>query len=154
MSKYTFKELLQTEEITDVGFDQLDVNTRRFTEMVRLPEDSDPLDNWERAIYYAQKDLKIIDTGFIPDADFGSGGTNYLQLTVLNKGSLGDSNVQVSVKDFTAVLGYDDFDYYSLGTIINEDLDAGETLTIKTNKYGLGEILPSGVVVLYFERAE
>jgi len=133
-----------------ITYAKLDANTKRFTVGIRIPADSAAGDTWERAAFYANTAVTVIDAGIVPDASFGQ-DTNYAILEVQNKGTDGTGTTSLVSKSFDSAVSA--YDYTSLGTISNASVSAGEVLTFKKTIGGSGQIVPASLLVLVLERS-
>ena len=133
-----------------VTYAKLDTNTKRFAVGIRIPADSAAGDTWERAAFYANIAVTVVDAGIVPDASFGQ-ATDYAILEVQNKGADGTGTTSLVSKNFDSAVSA--YDYTSLGTISNASVSAGEVLTFKKTVNESGEIVPASLLVLVLERS-
>jgi len=121
-----------------------------YTVGVRIAADSAASDTWERAVFYAEEDVTVIDAGIVPDAAFGQ-ASDYAILEVQNKGTDGTGTTSLVSKNFDSAVSA--YDFTSLGTISNASVSAGEVLTFKKSIGGNGQVVPASLLVLVLERS-
>ena len=121
-----------------------------YTVGVRISADSAASDTWERAVFYAEEDVTVIDAGIVPDASFGQ-ATDYAILEVQNKGTDGTGTTSLVSKNFDSAVSA--YDYTSFGTISNASVSAGEVLAFRKSVGGSGQVVPASLLVLVLERS-
>lgn len=133
-----------------ITYAKLDTNTKRFTVGIRIPADGAAGDTWERAAFYANTAVTVIDAGIVPDASFGQ-ADNYAILEVRNKGTDGTGTTSLVSKNFDSAVSA--YDYTSFGTISNASVSAGEVLAFRKTVAGSGQVVPASLLVLVLERS-
>jgi len=133
-----------------ITYAKLDTNTKRFTVGIRISADSAAGDTWERAAFYANTAVTVIDAGIVPDEGFGQ-ADNYAILEVRNKGTDGTGTTSLVSKNFDSAVSA--YDYTSFGTISNASVSAGEVLAFRKTVAGNGQVVPASLLVLVLERS-
>jgi len=106
----------------------------------------------ELPIWNAPFRCKVIRVGVVPATAVTGADTNYMTLSVVNKGSDGTGTAAIASKDYTAGKNIAQFDYDSLGPVSNNLLRKNDTLTFKKAETGTGMGMPDLVVVVEYVR--
>jgi len=106
----------------------------------------------ELPIWNAPFRCKIIRVGIVPAAAITGANTNYMTLSVVNKGADGTGTAAIASKDYTLGVDAAQFAYNSLGPVSNNLLRKDDTLTFKKAETGTGMAMPDLVVVVEYVR--
>jgi hypothetical protein len=104
----------------------------------------------EMGAFYAPTACTISAVYIIPDDAITGADTNYMTLKAVNKGSDGTGIDVICSKDFTLGVNAAQFDATSLGTVSNNALSAGDTVTFAKAEAGTGMAMPNLAVALVY----
>jgi len=95
----------------------------------------------------------IRQVGFVPQAAITGADTDYFTLSFINKGSDGTGTDEIAAKDYTLGVDVAEFDFEDLGTLANNRLAKGDTVTFAKVETANGMATPQLITYILFERA-
>jgi len=107
----------------------------------------------EVPIFVAPDDGIITQVGFIPQAAITGADVDYYTLSVINKGAAGVGTDVIASKAYTNGVDVIAFDWEDLGTLANQRLSKGDTVTLAKVETASGMATPQLAAIVVFERA-
>lgn len=106
---------------------------------------------FEKTIFTAPFDCIVKDVKVIPDGDIGQ-ATNYMTLTVKNKGADGTGTTSVGSRAVNSTNTIEGFVGVDLVTT-NAEVTEGHSLSLAKTVTGDGQAFPGGLVIVKYEKA-
>lgn len=107
----------------------------------------------EWAIFKAPEACEITAAYIVPDSAITGADTNYMTLSIVDKGSDGTGTTAIASVDFTSGTNAAAFDATSLGTLgAGKTLAAGDVVSFKKAEAGSGMNMPNLLVVIEYKK--
>lgn len=107
----------------------------------------------EWAIFKAPEACEITGAYIVTDADITGADTNYMTLSIVDKGSDGSGTTAIASLAFTSGTDATAFDALSLGTLgAGKTLAAGDVVSFKKAEAGSGMNMPNLLVVIEYKK--
>jgi hypothetical protein len=139
------------------------IHTIRVTGNIVLPVWLPPIDNdgdkeaaastWDRTIFAVPVGgaYTIDKISISPDEGIGQ-DTNYMTLTVFNRGTDGNGTTQIVAKAYNAAAAILDHVLTSMGALANANLTAGQSISIAKSVTSSGQAFPGALVLIEMTR--
>jgi len=107
----------------------------------------------EWAVFKAPEACEITAAYIVPDSAITGADTNYMTLSIVDKGSDGTGTTAIASVDFTSGTDAAAFDAFSLGTLGDaKTLAAGDVVSFKKAEAGTGMDMPNLLVVIEYKK--